>query len=97
MHGEPNSPDAQGISDTPAWVVAKAKTYARMSRGTPFVIYQGAWSVLRRDFERENLNMGKEEGEFSCPCVRYDELDSSSDRDDVYDALEPPCGWQDPH
>ncbi len=47
----------QGISDTPAWIVAKANMYARMSGKTPFVIYQGAWSILERDFEREILPM----------------------------------------
>ena len=46
-----------GISDTPAWIVAKANTYARMSGKTPFVIYQGSWSILERDFEREILPM----------------------------------------
>ena len=30
---------SQGVSDTPAWVVAKANTYARMAGKTPFVIY----------------------------------------------------------
>ena len=52
-----------GVSDTPAWVVAKANTYARMSGRTPFVIYQGAWSILQRDFEREILGMVREEGQ----------------------------------
>jgi hypothetical protein len=33
--------DVQGVSDTPAWVVAKANTYARMTGKTPFSIYQG--------------------------------------------------------
>lgn len=51
-----------GVSDTPAWVVAKANTYARMSGKTPFVIYQGAWSILQRDFEREILPMALSEG-----------------------------------
>ena len=52
-----------GVSDTPAWVVAKANTYARMSGRTPFVIYQGAWSILQRDFEREILGLVREEGQ----------------------------------
>ncbi|KAK7682767.1 hypothetical protein QCA50_014150 [Cerrena zonata] len=51
-----------GISDTPAWVVAKANMYARMAGKTPFVIYQGLWSILTRDFEREILPMVKDEG-----------------------------------
>jgi len=51
-----------GISDTPAWVVAKANTYAKLQGKTPFIIYQGAWSVLLRDFEREILPMAVSEG-----------------------------------
>lgn len=30
------------VSDTPAWVVSKANTYARLMGKTPFVIFQGA-------------------------------------------------------
>ncbi len=52
----------QGISDTPAWIVAKANLYARLMGKTPFVIYQGAWSILQRDFEREILPMARAEG-----------------------------------
>ncbi|KAI0651307.1 NADP-dependent oxidoreductase domain-containing protein [Trametes meyenii] len=51
-----------GVSDTPAWVVSKAKTYARMSGKTPLVIYQGAWNVLQRDFERDIIPMARAEG-----------------------------------
>ncbi|KAI0072392.1 Aldo/keto reductase [Panus rudis PR-1116 ss-1] len=51
-----------GISDTPAWVVAKANTYARAYGKTPFSIYQGRWSLLIRDLEREILPMALEEG-----------------------------------
>ncbi|KAF4616917.1 hypothetical protein D9613_008391 [Agrocybe pediades] len=51
-----------GISDTPAWVVAKANQYARDHALTPFVIYQGAWNVMERSFEREILPMAKSEG-----------------------------------
>ncbi|PIL23177.1 transporter [Ganoderma sinense ZZ0214-1] len=51
-----------GISDTPAWVVAKANQYARLTGKTPFVIYQGAWSILQRDFERDILPMARSEG-----------------------------------
>ncbi|GJE90821.1 aryl-alcohol dehydrogenase-like protein [Phanerochaete sordida] len=46
-----------GVSDTPAWVVAQANTYARMAHKTPFAIYQGKWSILDRDFERDLLPM----------------------------------------
>ncbi|KAF9800946.1 hypothetical protein IEO21_10247 [Rhodonia placenta] len=41
-----------GVSDTPAWVVSKANTYARLTGKTPFV----------RDFEREIIPMAREEG-----------------------------------
>ena len=51
-----------GISDTPAWIVASANRYARCMGKTPFVIYQGAWSVLDRDFERDIIPMARAEG-----------------------------------
>ncbi|KAL1948551.1 hypothetical protein VTO73DRAFT_12626 [Trametes versicolor] len=51
-----------GISDAPAWVVSQANTYARLTGKTPFVIYQGAWSVLQRDFEREIIPMVRAQG-----------------------------------
>ncbi|KAK7687682.1 hypothetical protein QCA50_008898 [Cerrena zonata] len=51
-----------GVSDTPAWVVSKANTYARLTGKTPFVIYQGAWSLILRDLEREIIPMAREEG-----------------------------------
>ncbi|EDR13194.1 uncharacterized protein LACBIDRAFT_177284 [Laccaria bicolor S238N-H82] len=51
-----------GVSDTPAWVVSKANQYARDHALTPFVIYQGAWSVLDRSFEREIIPMARSEG-----------------------------------
>lgn len=52
----------QGISDTPAWVVSKANMYARMAGKTPFVIYQGSWNVMQRDFEREIIPLARSEG-----------------------------------
>ncbi|KAI0324621.1 Aldo/keto reductase [Cubamyces sp. BRFM 1775] len=51
-----------GISDTPAWIVSKANLYARLMGKTPFVIYQGAWSILQRDLEREIIPMVRSEG-----------------------------------
>ncbi|KAI0073950.1 Aldo/keto reductase [Panus rudis PR-1116 ss-1] len=51
-----------GISDAPAWVVSQANTYARMAHKTPFIIYQGAWSILQRDFEREIIPMARAQG-----------------------------------
>ena len=57
----------QGISDSPAWVVAKANMYARNMGKTPFVIFQGPWNVLQRDLEREVISMAKDEGMAICP------------------------------
>lgn len=51
-----------GISDTPAWIVSKANQYARDHGKTPFVIYQGLWNVMKRDFEREIIPMARAEG-----------------------------------
>ncbi|KAF9046363.1 Aldo/keto reductase [Panaeolus papilionaceus] len=51
-----------GISDSPAWVVAKANAYARANALTPFVIYQGNWNILERSFEREIIPMARSEG-----------------------------------
>ena len=52
----------QGISDSPAWVVAQANTYARCMGKTPFVIYQGKWNVMERDFERDIIPMARSLG-----------------------------------
>ncbi|KAI0658447.1 Aldo/keto reductase [Cubamyces menziesii] len=51
-----------GISDTPAWIVSSANRYARDHGKTPFVIYQGRWNVLVRDFERDIIPMCRHEG-----------------------------------
>ena len=51
-----------GISDTPAWIVSAANTYARAHGKTQFCIYQGRWSVLLRDFEREIIPMARHFG-----------------------------------
>jgi hypothetical protein len=66
-----------GISDTPAWWVAAANTYARAHGKNQFVVYQGKWNVMRwviqhairpgltrgsRDFERDILPMAKHFG-----------------------------------
>ena len=51
-----------GVSDTPAWVVASANRYARMSNRTPFSVYQGAWNVMDRSFERDIIPMAREWG-----------------------------------
>ncbi|KAJ5537615.1 hypothetical protein N7513_005568 [Penicillium frequentans] len=51
-----------GISDSPAWVVSAANTYARAHGKTPFSVYQGRWNVMRRDFERDILPMARHFG-----------------------------------
>ncbi|MCJ1314475.1 putative aryl-alcohol dehydrogenase aad14 [Agyrium rufum] len=51
-----------GISDSPAWVVSAANEYARAHGKTPFSIYQGRWSLMERDFERDILPMARHYG-----------------------------------
>ncbi|EJD04771.1 aryl-alcohol dehydrogenase [NADP+] [Fomitiporia mediterranea MF3/22] len=51
-----------GASDTPAWVVASANQYAQDHGKAPFVIYQGAWNVMQRSFEREIIPMARANG-----------------------------------
>ncbi|CAK5281945.1 unnamed protein product [Mycena citricolor] len=51
-----------GVSDTPAWIVAQANQYARDHGKSPFVIYQGAWNVMARSFEREIIPMARAYG-----------------------------------
>lgn len=58
-----------GISDTPAWIVAEANTYATSHGKTPFCIYQGRWNVLLRDFEREIIPMARHFGMALAPYV----------------------------
>ncbi|EMD34692.1 hypothetical protein CERSUDRAFT_116883 [Gelatoporia subvermispora B] len=51
-----------GISDTPAWIVSMANQYARDHGKRPFSVYQGAWNVMQRDFEREIIPMCRMQG-----------------------------------
>lgn len=51
-----------GISNTPAWVVAKANEYARQKGLTQFSVYQGHWSAAERDIERDVVPMCLDEG-----------------------------------
>ncbi|KAL2826165.1 NADP-dependent oxidoreductase domain-containing protein [Aspergillus pseudoustus] len=51
-----------GISDSPAWVVSAANTYAIDHGKTPFSIYQGRWNVMFRDFERDIIPMARHFG-----------------------------------
>jgi len=48
---------ALGISDTPAWIVAKANEYARSHGLRQFSVYQGRWNVTNRDLERDVVPM----------------------------------------
>lgn len=48
--------------DTPAWIVSAANYYARAAGKTPISIYQGRWSVMTRDFEREIIPMARHFG-----------------------------------
>ena len=59
-----------GVSGTPAWVVSKANMYARTHGKTPFVIYQGAWNIMKRDFERDILPMAVSEARTSIELHR---------------------------
>ncbi|KAF9201866.1 hypothetical protein BGZ49_007933 [Haplosporangium sp. Z 27] len=56
-----------GISDTPAWIVAKANQYARDHGLRQFVVYQGFWNASLRDMERDILPMCRDEGMGLCP------------------------------
>jgi aryl-alcohol dehydrogenase-like predicted oxidoreductase len=51
-----------GISDTPAWIVSQANQYARDHNMRPFVAYQGQYSPLTRDMERDIIPMAIHEG-----------------------------------
>jgi aryl-alcohol dehydrogenase-like predicted oxidoreductase len=48
-----------GVSDTPAWVVARANMLAEL-RGGPFIALQIPYSLAERDAERELLPMARE-------------------------------------
>ncbi|KAI8823179.1 NADP-dependent oxidoreductase domain-containing protein [Fimicolochytrium jonesii] len=51
-----------GVSDTPAWIVSAANTYAKAHNLAPFVVYQGKWNVEERDLERDIIPMVKHFG-----------------------------------
>lgn len=51
-----------GVSYTPAWVVVKAKQYARMGGLRQFVVYQGMWSAAMCDFECDIVPMCLDQG-----------------------------------
>ncbi|MEM8812079.1 MAG: aldo/keto reductase [Pseudomonadota bacterium] len=51
-----------GISDTPAWKVAEANMFARQNGLSPFVAYQGRYSLVDRTMERDILPMSMDHG-----------------------------------
>src|SRR5690349_7816930 len=51
-----------GISDAPAWVVARANTLAEWRGWSPFIGLQVPYSLLQRDVERELLPMAESLG-----------------------------------
>ncbi|HEV7708169.1 MAG TPA: aldo/keto reductase [Asanoa sp.] len=51
-----------GVSDTPAWVVARANTLAEWRGWSPFVGLQVPYSLINRDAERELLPMAEAYG-----------------------------------
>jgi aryl-alcohol dehydrogenase-like predicted oxidoreductase len=51
-----------GISDAPAWVVARANTLAEWRGWSPFIGLQAPYSLLQRDIERELLPMAESLG-----------------------------------
>ena len=51
-----------GISDAPAWVVARANTLAQWRDWTPFAGLQVPYNLLKRDVERELLPMAESLG-----------------------------------
>ncbi|EJD47191.1 Aldo/keto reductase [Auricularia subglabra TFB-10046 SS5] len=48
-----------GVSNAPAWVVSQANQWALDHGKTPFAVYQGAWNVLDRSFERDIIPMAR--------------------------------------
>lgn len=51
-----------GVSNTPAWVAARANTMAELRGWSPFVGMQVQYSLLERSIEREILPMSRELG-----------------------------------
>ena len=60
-------------------MVSRANEYARSHGKTPFSIYQGHWSVLKRDFERDIIPMARSEGMALAP---FNVLESGKIRSD---------------
>lgn len=85
-----------GISNTPAWVVAHANTYAKMSGKTPFVIYQGHWSILERSFERDIIPMAQTFGLALAPWYVVGSGRLRTDAEEKEREVSGECGRADP-
>jgi aryl-alcohol dehydrogenase-like predicted oxidoreductase len=48
-----------GISDAPAWVIARANAVAQLRGRTSFIAVQGEYSLLARSIEREHIPMAR--------------------------------------
>ncbi|KAJ3310466.1 hypothetical protein HDU93_005366, partial [Gonapodya sp. JEL0774] len=70
-----------GISDTPAWEVARMNTLAECNNMTPFSVYQGKYNLGERDMDRDIMPMCRELGVGVIPWgathrrVKFDEKD----------------------
>lgn len=62
-----------GVSDTPAWIVSAANEYAKAHALPQFVVYQGKYSLLERDLERDIIPLCRHYG-----MVRPDSVNSSN-------------------
>lgn len=51
-----------GISDTPAWIVARANTLAELRGWSPFIGVQAEYSLIQRTAERDLIPMARELG-----------------------------------
>jgi aryl-alcohol dehydrogenase-like predicted oxidoreductase len=51
-----------GVSDTPAWIVARAQAIAELRGWSQFVAYQGEYNLLQRGLEYDVLPMTRELG-----------------------------------
>jgi aryl-alcohol dehydrogenase-like predicted oxidoreductase len=60
-----------GISDAPAWVIARANTLAEWRGWSPLVAIQVPYSLIQRDIERELLPMATALGSRSQPGARW--------------------------
>jgi aryl-alcohol dehydrogenase-like predicted oxidoreductase len=56
-----------GLSDTPAWYLARAQTLAQLGSGTPISALQLEYSLVERNIEREHVPAALELGMGICP------------------------------